>query len=139
MPRPFTYISSKIYYDLQVYMYALAVFKDSDEYLKHSVKDRLKIDQEVIRMSTLLEAMNMFRQIPATEKAVVGMKVGDEDNYYIFPSPIVASRCLNINVSHIVAVCREHRPHAGGYKFEYEEYYKATVGKKQSFKWYDHN
>lgn len=124
MARPFTYVSSQMYYDFEIYFFKLTLFTDSEEYAKMGAKKRNRIDAEIMRIDSLLQVMLMFRQIPKDEVAILGWKkhLDHEDEcrrVFRFSSPIVASKCLDINPSHIVAVCKHKRPTAGGYVFEY--------------------
>jgi len=141
MARPFTHVSSRLYYELEVYFFKLALYTDSDEYAELPVKSRNKIDHEINSIDAILNVMRMFRQIPTEEKAVIGRKQFNEDEekynrVFRFSSPIVASKCLGINVSHIVAVCKRKRPTAGGYIFQYEEEYETPIRERK--KWYEY-
>ena len=126
MSRPFTFISSKLYYELEVYFFKLALYTDSEEYAALPSIKRNKIDCEINNMNVILLVMQTFRQIPSNEKAIMGKKKFIEDHethnrLFRFSSAIVASKCLGINGSHITAVCRKQRPAAGGYVFYYED------------------
>ena len=74
MARPFTYISSKMYYNLEIYFFRLAMYTDSEEYAELPHKKRNKIDKEIIWMSSMLYLMQMFRQIDAAERPVMAWK-----------------------------------------------------------------
>ena len=112
MARPFTYISSRMYYDFEIYLFKLAMYTDTDEYTTHTVINRNKIDAEIVHISNILHVMRMFRQIPSNEQPIMGWKLNptaDFTRLFYFASPVVASTCLNINSSHIVAVCKQTR------------------------------
>lgn len=134
MARPFTYVSSALYYDLESYLFKLTLFTDSEEYSQLNVVDRNKIDREIMYIDSVLHIMRVFRQIPSSERAIVAWKrdLDHEDEYrriFCFSSPIVANKSLGINTSHIVAVCKGERPTAGGYVFQYYEDYEPPVKK----------
>jgi len=87
--------------------------------------------------------MRMFRQIPNNERAVMAKQKKTDpanDDYrrlFRFSSPMVASKCLGINSSHIVANCKGKRPSAGGYNFSYADEYEEVVQPKKN-RWYDY-
>ena len=142
MARPFTYISSQMYSDLEVYFFKLILHTDSMEYHELPIRLKNKIDREIMLMDNLLITMRMFRQIPNNERAVMAKQKRTypvNDDYrrlFRFSSPLVASRCLGINSSHIVANCKGKRPSAGGYRFSYADEYEEVVQPKKN-KWYD--
>ena len=70
MARPFTYVSSTLYYEIEVYYFRLTLFLDSKEYLELSTKNQIRINREIISIGNLIDAMRMFRQIPSNEKAI---------------------------------------------------------------------
>lgn len=145
MARPFTYISSKMYYNLEIYFFRLAMYTDSEEYAELPHKKRNKIDKEIIWMNSMLYLMQMFRQIDAAERPVMAWKKKPEENeenrLYRFSSVTTAGRCLDVPSTKVSAVARGERPSAGGYKFQYEtDYHQETernaevVGLKQQQK-----
>jgi len=141
MARPFTYISSTTYYELETYLFKLTLFTDSPEYFELSITNKNKIDREILLMGQLLDTMQMFRQIPSNEKAVLAIQVtplytAEYVRLFRFSSPIVASLCLGISNSHIVEVCKGRRRTAGGYKFSYEDSENQVVQPKRNT-WYN--
>ena len=136
MARPFTYVSSQMYYDFEIYFFKLAMYTDSEEYFKLPTKSRIKIDEEITRIANLLGVMDMFRQVDSAERAIVGRKTGNEENrMFVFTSATVAAKVLGINKSKISAVCRGERHTAGGYVFEYYEEYEPVIRERP--KWYN--
>lgn len=126
MSRPFTYISSTMYYDLEVYFFKLSMYTDSEEYSKLSVVDRNKIDHEIMNMDNILIVMRMFRQIPSTERAIIAWKKfrTDETEYkriFRFSSSTVASKCLGADPGKILSVCKGERNSTQGYVFHYDD------------------
>lgn len=134
MARPFTYVSSNLYYDLEIYLFKLKEFRNHEEYDLLSQTDKVRIDREIIWFDSLLELMRAFRQIPNDERPVFAVKLPEDENetkeqhVYYFSSPIVAAKCLHLNSSHIILVCKKQRNSSGGYYFEYAD--GNTIGKK---------
>jgi hypothetical protein len=132
MARPFTYISSQMYYDLEIYFFRLALYTDSDEYLKLIPKYRKKIDEEIIFMNSMLHLMQIFRQRPVTETPVVAWRkepVGKFNRVLRFSSLTTAGRCLDITTSHIAEICRGKSKNKSrkGWVFQYETDYNEAI------------
>jgi hypothetical protein len=145
MARPFTYISSNQYYELEIYFFKLTLFIDTEDYNILSTTDKIKIQREIIWLSATLDLMQTFRQIPSNERAVFAMeKIPKGIDTYVrlfrFSSAVVASRCLDINSSHITATCQKKRPSAGGYMFSYMddiENSKASTVSQPKKRWFE--
>jgi len=142
MARPFTYISSQTYYDLEIYFFRLAMYTDSEEYSKLRHKQRNKIDREILWLDSMLHLMQMFRVRDVTETPVMAWKKkldeGETHRLFRFSSVTTAGRCLDVPSTKVTAVARGTRPTAGGYIFQYEKDYNQeeernadVVGKKK--------
>lgn len=132
MARPFTYISSQMYYDLEVYFFRLALYTDSEEYEELRTRYRNKIDEEIIFMSSVLNLMQMFRQRPVTETPVVAWRkepARDYSRILRFSSLTTAGKCLDITTSHIAEICRGAGKSKSrkGWVFQYEKDYNNEV------------
>jgi hypothetical protein len=143
MANSFIYVSNSTYYDMEAYFIKLALYTDSMEYLQLHPIIREKMDREIISIHGILDFMNMFREIPKKERAIVAWKVPEENEdknkfkrYLRFSSPIVASKVIGVQVSNITRCCDGDRPTAGGYYFVDEDEHIETVNKVP--KWYDH-
>jgi hypothetical protein len=128
MARPFTYISSQMYYDLEIYFFRLTLFTDSDEYAALDASHRIKVDKEIMFMDSVLYMMQMFRQKPVTETPVMAWKkksVGEYNRVIRFSSLTTAGRCLDITTSHIAEICRGNTSNISrkGWVFQYEKDY----------------
>ena len=141
MGRPFTYVSSQLYYDIEVYLFKLAMYTDSKEYGALSVKNRNRIDGEINSMKAIIDVMRMFRQIPADEKAILGWKafLDHEDEHrriFRFSSSTVAQKCLGVHPGKVHEVCKGNRRTTGGYIFQYDDDHVPVVKEKK--KWFDY-
>ncbi len=136
MARPFTYVSSQLYYEIEIYFFKLAMYTDSKEYSELSTKNRNKIDQEIHSIRAIIDVMRMFRQIPSQEKAILAWKqfAEHEDEHrriFRFSSSTVASKCLGADPGKILSVCKGERRTTNGYIFQYDEDYEPVIKEKK--------
>lgn len=80
------------------------------------------------RVNNLEWCDNRYNQIHAISKGLRNIKPiiqYSKDNFIIkkWKSPILASKELGVDLSHILQVCKGQRVTAGGYKWKYEEGY----------------
>jgi len=143
MGHSFIYVSSATFYNFEAYFIKLGIFTDSTEYKNLSWQKKKKVDKEIINIGNVLHYMQMFRDIPKRERAIIGWEKPTEDEdentlkrYFECTSAIVASKVSGVQISNITRCCNGERPSAGGFIFEYADEHIEVVNNIP--KWYDH-
>lgn len=138
MPTYRPVISREELQQLEHYLFALTRFVDTADFQKDtSSQKQQKVINEMGYITMAIDILKKTFVGTGCEKPIVGWEIKNPDKEFgfmrvwYFSSSAAAGRILNINKSHISAVCRGGRKSAGGWIFKLQSDYEEE--ERQNF------
>jgi hypothetical protein len=144
------------YESIELYLYGLRLFTESNEYFQLSIKVRNKVNQEIVQMQMLFSVLaTIFEPTKAPRRSVVAWKATkvvnnqhmnniphipptDSSYVYAFTSAQVAGKALDLEPGDICRITSGRRKTLKGYSFMYLEDYEAlrkTIDNSKNYWW----
>jgi len=140
-------ITREQYESIELYLYGLRIYTESDEFSSLTLKHRVALSKEMIYMEqTFAILSNIFEPTKSPRRSVVAWKKRDEKYcteypVYHFTSAQVAAKALDVVSEDICRVAGNRRNATGGYRFMYLTDFEAlnltVTHEKSKFAWLD--
>jgi hypothetical protein len=136
-------ITKDEYQQLEIYLFRLSEFTNSNTYMNMKPKQRMELDKELGYISMTVDILFRMYSRDLKEIPIVAWKLvpGEKDLWkriHFFSCRRVASEALGVNRHKISEVIAGGRPHTGGYVFmPAEKYYKIEEMINKEPDWYN--